>query len=157
MVTFTDIVGIGYHLQGQLVHLKAVITTEDDHRTPDTLEIDMMTGEATAGQMLGLIQETEVQATQDTPVQTDTPAGTETLDEGTCQTTTEFKADHPHGQRSGSNRPPTPYARNNSRNRSSSRSNEMSPRHRVTIKDNHEDHEDQDYNNTDDYFDEDLN
>ena len=97
MVTFTDIVGIGYHLQGQLVHLKAVITTADDHCTPDTLEIDTMTGEAAAGQMLGLIQDTEVQATQDTPVQTDTPAGTETLDEGTCQTTTELTVDHPTG------------------------------------------------------------
>ena len=70
---------------------------EDDHHAPDTLEIDMMTGEATAGQMLGLIQETEVQAAQDTPAQTDTPAGTETLDKGTCQTTTELKADHPTG------------------------------------------------------------
>ena len=44
-----------------------------------------------------------------------------------------------------------------SRSRSSSRSNETPPRHSVTIKDNHEDHEDPDYNNTDDYFDEDLN
>ena len=57
----------------------------------------MMSGEAAAGQMLGLIQETEVQAAQDTPVQTDTPAGTETLDEGTHQTETELKADHPTG------------------------------------------------------------
>ena len=47
--------------------------------------------------MFGLIQETEVQATQDTPAQTDTPAGTETLDEGTCQNATELKADHPTG------------------------------------------------------------
>ena len=54
----------------------------------------MMTEEAVAGQMLGLIQETEVQATQDTPAQTDTPAGTETLDEGTCWTATKLKADH---------------------------------------------------------------
>ena len=93
VVTFTDIVGIGYHL----VHPKAIITTQDDHHTPDTLEIDMMTGEAAAGQMLGLIQETEVQAAQDTPVQTDTPAGAETLDEGTHRTTTELKVDHPTG------------------------------------------------------------
>ena len=56
-----------------------------------------MTGEAAAGQMLGLIQETEVQATQDTPAQTDTPAGTETLDKGTRLTATELKADHPTG------------------------------------------------------------
>ena len=57
----------------------------------------------------------------------------------------------PHRQRSGSNRPPTPYARNNSRSRSSSCSNEKPPRCSSTIQDNHED---QDYN-TDDYFDED--
>ena len=44
--------------------------------------------------ILGLTQETEVQATQDIPVQTDMPAGTETLDEGTCPTATELKADH---------------------------------------------------------------
>ena len=54
----------------------------------------MMTEEATADLMLGLIQETEVQATQYTPAQTDTPAGTETLDEGTHRTATKFKADH---------------------------------------------------------------
>ena len=44
--------------------------------------------------ILGLIQETEAGAAQDIPVQTDTPAGTETLDEGTCPTATELKADH---------------------------------------------------------------
>ena len=97
MVTFTDIVGIGYHRQEQLVHPKAIITTEDDHHTLDTLEIDVMTGEATADLMLGFIQETEVQAAQDTPVQTDTQAGTETLDGGTRQPTSELKADHPTG------------------------------------------------------------
>ena len=80
VTTFTDIVGIGYHRQEQLVHLKVIITTEDDHHAPDTLEIYVMTGEATADLMLGHIQETEVQATQDTPAQTETPAGTETLD-----------------------------------------------------------------------------
>ena len=56
-----------------------------------------MTGEAAADLMLGHIQETEVQAAQDTPVQTDTPTGTETLDEGTCRTATKLKADHPTG------------------------------------------------------------
>ena len=56
-----------------------------------------MTEEAVAGQMLGLIQETEVQVAQHTPAQTDTPAGTETLDEGTLRTATELKADHPTG------------------------------------------------------------
>ena len=93
--TFTDIVGIGYHLQEQLVHLKMATTAEDNHRAPDTPETDTITEEATAGQMLGHIKETEVQVTQDTPARTDTPAGTETLDEDTCQTTTKLKADHP--------------------------------------------------------------
>ena len=60
VVTFTDIVGIGYHCQEQLVHSKAIITMEDDHHAPDTLEIDVMTEEAVADLMLGLIQETEV-------------------------------------------------------------------------------------------------
>ena len=54
-----------------------------------------MTGEATADLMLGYTQETEAQVTQDTPAQTDTPAGTETQDEDTRQTATELKADHP--------------------------------------------------------------
>ena len=53
-----------------------------------------MTEEAIADLILGLTQETEVGATQDIPVQTDMPAGTETLDEGTCLTATELKADH---------------------------------------------------------------
>ena len=60
VATFTDIVGIGYHLQEQLVHPKAIITTEDKHHAPDTPEIDMTTEEATADLMLGHIQETEV-------------------------------------------------------------------------------------------------
>ena len=38
-----------------------------------------------------------MQAAQDTQGQTDTPAGTETQDKGTCQTTTELKADRPTG------------------------------------------------------------
>ena len=53
-----------------------------------------MTEEAIVDLILGLIQETEVQAAQDTPAQTDTPAGTETLDEGTCPTATQLKANH---------------------------------------------------------------
>ena len=97
MATFTDIVGIGCHCQEQLVYPKAIITMEDDHHAPDTPEIDVMTEDAVADLMLALIQETEVQATQDTPVQTDTPAGTETLDRGTRQTATELEADHPTG------------------------------------------------------------
>ena len=54
-----------------------------------------MPGETAADLMLGYTQETEVQVTQDTPAQTDTPAGTETQDEGTRRTATELKADHP--------------------------------------------------------------
>ena len=53
-----------------------------------------MTGEAIADLILGLIQETEVQAAQDIPAQADMPAGTETLDEGTHLTATKLKADH---------------------------------------------------------------
>ena len=70
---------------------------EDDHHAPDTPETNMMTEEAAADLMLGLTQETGVQVIQDTPAQTDTPAGTETLDKGTCQIATELKADHPTG------------------------------------------------------------
>ena len=53
-----------------------------------------MTEETIADLILGLSQETEVRATQDTPAQTDMPAGTETLDEGTCPTATELKVNH---------------------------------------------------------------
>ena len=53
-----------------------------------------MTEEAIADLILGLTQETEVGATQDIPVQTDMPTGTETIEEGTCPTATELKADH---------------------------------------------------------------
>ena len=68
---------------------------EDDHHALNTLEIDMMTGEATADLMLGCTHKTEAQVTQDTQAQTDTPAGTETLDEDTHWTATKLKADHP--------------------------------------------------------------
>ena len=54
----------------------------------------MKTGEAAADPMLGT-RETEAQVAQDTPAQTGTPAGTETHDKDTHQTTTEPKADHP--------------------------------------------------------------
>ena len=94
MATFTGIVGIGYHLQEQLVHPKAGITMGNDNHAPNTPAINIMTEEAVADLILGLTQETEVQAAQDTPAQTDTPTGTETLDEGTCPTTTKLKADH---------------------------------------------------------------
>ena len=94
MATSTGIIGIGYHLQEQLVNPKAGITTGNENHAPNTLAIDVMTEEAIADLILGLTQETEVQAAQDIPAQTDTPAGTETLDEGTHQTTTKLKADH---------------------------------------------------------------
>ena len=50
-----------------------------------------------------------MQAAQDSPVQTDTPAGTETLDKGTRQTATELKANHPtdSDQVATDHRPPT--------------------------------------------------
>ena len=63
----------------------------------------------------------------------------------------------PHRQRPSNNRPPTPYARHTSRSRSPSRNNDKPHRHSVTIQDNPADNEDQDYDNTDDCFDEDLN
>ena len=60
MATFTGIVGIEYHLQEQLVHPKAGITTGNDYHAPNIPEINVMTEEAVADLILGLIQETEV-------------------------------------------------------------------------------------------------
>ena len=95
VVASTDTVGIGYHCQGHPACPRAITTTGDDHRTPDTLQVDVMTGEAGADPMLGYTREAGVQVTQDTPAHTDTPAGTETQDGDTCQTTTEPRAIHP--------------------------------------------------------------
>ena len=95
MVTSTDTVGIGYHHQEQLAHPRTITTMEDDHHALNTLQIDVMTGEAAADPMLGYTRETEVQVTQDTPAQTGTPAGTETQDGDTHRTATEPRADHP--------------------------------------------------------------
>ena len=67
VVPSTDTVGIGHHHQEQLVHLKAIITMEDDHHTLNTPEINVMIGEATADPMLDCTQETEAQVAQDTP------------------------------------------------------------------------------------------
>ena len=67
----------------------------DDHRTPDIPQVDVMTGEAGADQMLGYTRETEVQVIQDTPAQTDTLAGTETQDGDTRLTATGPRAVHP--------------------------------------------------------------
>ena len=95
MVTSTDTAGIGYHHQGQPAHPRTITTKGDDHRAPDTPQVDVMTGEVGADPMLGYTRETEVQVTQDTPAQTGTPAGTETQDRDTCQTATEPRAVHP--------------------------------------------------------------
>ena len=67
---------------------------ENDCHAPNTPVINVMTEEAIADLILGLTQEIEVGATQDIPVQTEMPPGTETLGEGTCPTTTKLKADH---------------------------------------------------------------
>ena len=67
----------------------------DDHRALDTRQVDVMTEEARADPTLGYTRETEVQVAQDTPAQTDMPAGTETQDGDTHRTTTEPRAVHP--------------------------------------------------------------
>ena len=95
VATSTDTAGIGYHRQGHPAHPRAITTKGDDHCVPDTLQVDVMTGEAGVDQMLGYTRETEVQVTQDTPAQTGTPAGTEAQDGDTHQTATEPRADHP--------------------------------------------------------------
>ena len=91
IVTYTDTAGIGYHHQEQPACPRTIRTTGDDHHALGTLQVDVMTGEAKADQMLGYTRETEVQVAQDTPAQTGTPAGTETQ----TQTATEPRANHP--------------------------------------------------------------
>ena len=95
VVTSTGTAGIGYHRQGQPAHLTTITTMGDDHRASDSPQVDVMTGEAGADQMLGYTRETEVQVTQDTPAQTGTPAETETQDRDTHQTASRPRADHP--------------------------------------------------------------
>ena len=95
VATSTDTAGIGYHRQGQPAHLRTITTKGDDHHAPNTLQVDVMTGEAGADPMLGYTRETEVQVAQDTPAQTDTPAGTEAQDRDTHQAATEPRAIHP--------------------------------------------------------------
>ena len=75
--TFIDTVGVGYHHQVQSAHQKADTTKGDDHHAPDTPTTDEMTGEAAAGLILDLTPGTEVQATQDTTAQIDTPVETD--------------------------------------------------------------------------------
>ena len=95
VVTSTDTAGIGYHHQEQPAHPRTITTKGDDHHTPNTPQVDMVTGEARAHPMLGYTRETEVQVAQGTPAQTGTPAGTETQNEDTHQATTEPRAVHP--------------------------------------------------------------
>ena len=95
VVTSTDTVGIGYHSKGHPAHQRAITTTGDNHRAPDTPQVDVMTGEVGADHMLGYTRETEVQVTQETLAQTDTLAGTETQDGDTHLTTTGPRAVHP--------------------------------------------------------------
>ena len=95
VVTSTDTVGIGYHHQGHPAHQRTITPAADDHCALDTPQVDVMTEEAGEDPTLGYTRETEVQVVQDTPVQTDTPAGTETQDRDTCLTTTGPRAVHP--------------------------------------------------------------
>ena len=94
VVTSTDTVGTGYHRLGRPAHPRTITPMADDHRALDTPRVDVMT-EARADPTLGYTRETEVQVAQDTPAQTDMPAGTETQDGDTCLTTTEPRAIHP--------------------------------------------------------------
>ena len=89
VVTSTDTVGIGYHHQGHPAQWTTITHEADVHRTLDTLRVDVMTEEVGADPTLGYTRETEVQVAQDTPAQTDMPAGTETQDGDTCLTATE--------------------------------------------------------------------
>ena len=95
VVTSTDTAGIGYHHQEHPAHQRTITHVADDHRALDTPQVDVMTREAKADPMLGYTRETEVQVIQDTPVQTDTPAGTETQGRDTCLTTTGPRTVHP--------------------------------------------------------------
>ena len=95
VVTPTDTAGIGCHHQGHPACPRTITTKGDDHHTPDTPQLNMMTGEARADPMLGYNRETEVQVAQDTPAQTGTPAGIKAQDKDTCLTTTEPRAVHP--------------------------------------------------------------
>ena len=95
VVTSTDTVGIGYHRQGHPAHQRTITPVGDDHRALDTPQVDVMTEEAGADPTLGYTRETELQVTQDTPAQTDMPAGTETQDGDTRLTATGPRAIHP--------------------------------------------------------------
>ena len=51
--TSTDTAGIGYHLQGQPAHQRTITPAGDNYHTPDTPQVNVMTGEAAADPMLG--------------------------------------------------------------------------------------------------------
>ena len=95
VVTSTDTVGIGYHRQGHPAHQRTITPVADNHRALDTPQVNVMTEEARTDPTLGYTRETEVQVAQDTPAQTDMPAGTETQDGDTCLTITGPRAVHP--------------------------------------------------------------
>ena len=95
VVTSTDTVGRGYHHQRHPAYQTTITHEADVHRTLDTQQIDVMIEEVGADPTLGYTRETEVQVTQDTPAQTDTPAETEIQVEDTRLTTTEPRAVHP--------------------------------------------------------------
>ena len=94
MVTSTDTVGRGYHHQGHPAHQTTITHEANVCHALDTWHIDVMI-EVRADPTLGCTRETEVQVTQDTPAQIDTPAGTETQDRDTHLTTTEPRAIRP--------------------------------------------------------------
>ena len=110
MDTFTGTVGIGYHHQALSAHQKAGIAMGDDHHTPGTPTTDEMTEGAVAGPTLDITPGTEVQATQDTTAQIDTPVETDIPCEYTHQITTELRADHliDIAQAATDHQPPTP-------------------------------------------------
>ena len=97
MLTSTDTVGIGYHCLGHPAHPRTITPMADNYHALDTPRVNVMTEEAGADPTLGYTRETEVQVTQDTPAQTDMPAGTETQDGDTHLTATESRAIHPTG------------------------------------------------------------
>ena len=95
VVTSTDTVGIEYHHLGHPAHLRTITPMADDHHALDTQQVNVMTEEARADPTLGYTRETEVQVTQDTPAQTDMPAGKETQHRDTHLTATGPRAIHP--------------------------------------------------------------
>ena len=92
VVTSTDTVGRGYHHQGHPAHQTTIIHEADVHHALDTQHTNVMTEEVGADPMLGCTRETEAQAAQDTPAQTDTLAEIGTQVEDKHLTATEPRA-----------------------------------------------------------------